>query len=417
MALRDESMLTSPNQPAAPVPTALGDLKEYHGPMYYLNLLYRRGGLRPGRDNEQIQALANSIASGAYSTDQIKALEYRNPHAVPLFDQAINARNLRVQTQQALSPFFKDPMNPDYQGAIAAAIKLGRSDLASSFSDELHKREAESDKNITPFERTLMGAGIQPNSKEWNTYMRKYLDRLTAPTALMAGDNLSLENDPETRKSMALQYLAGDSSVLQGLGYGVQGSKNRILLRREITQQAKNLGLTPAQIAAKIAEFQGVKAGERALGTRTAQVEMAANEANKMADQAVTASRLVPRTNIKSINDAMQAVQKGTASPALRKFVAANNALINAYARAISPSGVPTVHDKEHARDMLSTAFAQGDYDATVAQMKQEMSAALAAPGAARKHFRDAITAGPGEPAAEPTTKQPKVVDFNSLRK
>ena len=42
----------------------------------------------------------------------------------------------------------------------------------------------------------------------------------------------------EEKRSMAEQYLAGDKSVLQNLGRGVQGSSNLVALRGEIAKQA-----------------------------------------------------------------------------------------------------------------------------------------------------------------------------------
>ena len=185
------------------------------------------------------------------------------------------------------------------------------------------------------------------------------------------------------------QYLAGDSTAVQGYA---RNAKMKATLTNKIAERAKAKGMSGEDVAAKVAEFQGIKAGERSAGTRTAQVGMAVNEAQRMIPLALSASEEASRTGIKSLNDMQQAVQKGTASPALRRFVAANNSLVNVYSRAVSPTGTPTVSDKDHAREVLSTGFSKGDYKAAVEQLQKEMEAAQASPGDVRKEFRQAVT-------------------------
>ena len=60
--------------------------------------------------------------------------------------------------------------------------------------------------------------------------------------------------------------------------------------------------------------------------------------------------------------------ENNTGDPEARQFGAALNSFINAYARAVSPIGTPTVSDKDHARSMLSTA---DSHEALVAIMNQ----------------------------------------------
>ncbi|MBN3809404.1 hypothetical protein [Paraburkholderia sp. Ac-20347] len=206
--------------------------------------------------------------------------------------------------------------------------------------------------------------------------------------------------DPDDLKFMAQQYMAGDRTVLQNLGRGAQGSKNLVALRNEVRKQAQANGMTGADLAAAVAEFEGVKSGERALGTRTAQAGMAVNEADQFADIASTASQQVPRSQFVPANKALQAYQSNTGDPKVVAFGAATNSLINAYARAVSPSGTPTVSDKEHAREMLNTAQTPEQYQAVIGMMKREMAAAQQSPGKVRSEFREAVTRG--KPMANP---------------
>lgn len=193
-------------------------------------------------------------------------------------------------------------------------------------------------------------------------------------------------------KFMAGQYLSGDKSIFQNLGRGQQGSENIVRLRRAVHSVANDMGMKPEEITAKMAEFEGIKAGQRTLGTRTANIEMAVTEAQNIIPIALEASKEVDRSKYPTLNALQLAVQKGTGDEKAVRLAAVTNALINTYSRAISPTGTPTVHDKEHAREVIDKAYSQGQYASVVDLMKQEMEAARKSPGQVRDHFRDAVT-------------------------
>lgn len=207
--------------------------------------------------------------------------------------------------------------------------------------------------------------------------------------------------DDSTAQLMAEQVVAGDRSVFTNLGRGAQGAENVIKVRRMVEQLARERGLGGSQLANITAEFEGLKAGQRALGTRTAQFGMAKEEAYEMADLVTQASANASRTQFMPINRALNAFNTNTGDTAIREFGAAINSFINAYARAISPVGTPTVSDKEHAREMLSTADSHEQVNAIIGQLKKEMEAAGKAPGAVRETFRKGYTGGQA-PAGAP---------------
>lgn len=211
-----------------------------------------------------------------------------------------------------------------------------------------------------------------------------------------AGEN-DLSKDPETRRFMAEQYWAGDRTVMQNLGRGAQGSKNIVALRKEIVAVGKDQGKTPKDLAAAVAEFEGMKSGERTLGTRTANVEMAVTEAQNMAQIVLDSSKAFSRSQFMPVNKALKAFNDNTGSTESRQFGAAINSFINAYARAISPSGTPTVHDKEHAREMLSTADSHEQVEAVMKTLRQEMDAARKSPGQVKSSMRQGFTDKGGE--------------------
>ncbi len=206
----------------------------------------------------------------------------------------------------------------------------------------------------------------------------------------------------KTLDVMADQYLAGDKSVFQNLGRGVQGAAAIRALRNKIADKMGEQGISGAQQAKIMAEFTGLTAGERTLGTRTANIEMAVNEAYNMLPLAKAASDAMPRTKWTDLNRLIQAGATHSSDPQMARFLAAHNAVINTYSRAISPTGVPTVADKEHAREIFGTATGPLAYDAVLDQIRKEMEAARKSPGQVRQEFRNS-----GGNAPEPLPEEP----------
>lgn len=220
--------------------------------------------------------------------------------------------------------------------------------------------------------------------------------RVQEAKAKHAGDP-DAKLDKETIDVLAQQALAGDTSVYQNLGRGVQGAQNIVAIRKRVAEMAKDQGKSGADIAAGNAQFQGDKAAARTAGTRAANVELAADEAKKTSQIALDLSEKIPRTQFVPLNKALQAAKTNTGDPNIVAFGAANNTFINTYARAISPTGTPTVSDKEHARDVLSTAQTPEQYRSVMAVLQKEMDAALQAPKDVRKAQRDRMAGKGGE--------------------
>lgn len=194
------------------------------------------------------------------------------------------------------------------------------------------------------------------------------------------------------------QHLAGDSTAAQGYARNAQ---MKAAYMNRLAERAKEKGMGGADLAARVAEFQGTKAGQRTLGTRTANIEMAVTEAQNVMPIALSASEKVDRTRFPTLNSVLLAAEKGTGGEDVVKLATATNALINIYSRAISPSGTPTVSDKDHAREIISNAYSKGQYKAALDIMEQEMAAARKSPGQVREGFREAV-AGKGEKTDKP---------------
>lgn len=225
----------------------------------------------------------------------------------------------------------------------------------------------------------------------------------------MAGEGKFTEDDASW---LAEQYIAGDKSVMVGLGRGAQGPQNIIMVRHAIAREAKAQGMNPADLAARLAEYTGFVAEQRSLGTQQANVEMASSEAQQMIANARGASddTAIARAHTLHWNKIEQWSDTELQDPKLASLKAATTAVINTWARAINPKGVATVADKEHGYELLNAAQDKATYDAVLDRFQQETEASLAAPASAKARLHDAFISGQtpkAAPAPGPGSLQP----------
>jgi hypothetical protein len=221
--------------------------------------------------------------------------------------------------------------------------------------------------------------------------------RLDATAAALEAKKSGISQ--ETIDFYTKMALHGNFQWKVGLGRSAGGSQLITAVEKNMPIEAEKQHVTPEEVGMLMAEFQGVQSEEKAIGTRAGQIEMAANAANSMADIVIQTSDSFPRTQFPKINEALASFESNTGDVGVRKLGAAINSFINGYARAINPTGVATVSDKEHARDMLSKADSQEQLEGIIATLKQEMAAEMAAPTAVREKLRKERSGG-SSPAA-----------------
>lgn len=201
-------------------------------------------------------------------------------------------------------------------------------------------------------------------------------------------------------KFLGEQLAKGDTSVLTNLGRGAQGARNVVKVRKAAIAYQKAQGRSGADAAATDAGYQGEKAGARTAAVRSANISMAASEANQLADQALQVSNELPRSGARDVNAALNDMRARFGDARVAEFQVAINGFKNAYSRAISPSGTPTVHDKQHADDLFSMDQSPEQFAASLQQAKREMAAALKAPSEVQSQQRARISGRGAGPAA-----------------
>ena len=208
--------------------------------------------------------------------------------------------------------------------------------------------------------------------------------------------------DKDTIDVLAQQAMAGDTSVYQNLGRGVQGAQNIVAIRKRVAELAKEQGKTGADIAAGNVAFGGEKAAARSTAVASGKQSQAADEASQLADQALAINDTFRRGNFPDVNAALTDMQRRGGDTQVGQFKVAINGFKNTYSRAISPTGSPTVHDKQHADELFDLNQSPAQFAANIAQAKKEMAAAIAAPGHVQAQQRARIAGKPAEasPAA-----------------
>ncbi len=197
----------------------------------------------------------------------------------------------------------------------------------------------------------------------------------------------------------ARRLLNGEpaNKVLANFGRGAQGAQNITAVQNRLADLAAEGNVSPQLMAVITQELAADSRTRLELGAREGKVAARVEEAKQFAGIAGQASVKVPRGQFVPVNRLLQYTDTQLSSPELAAFKAANVSLINAYAAAVG-GGVPTVHDKEAAEAMLSTAQSPEAYQAVVNQLITEMDAALAAPRNVMESMRE-HDVGHGAPA------------------
>ncbi len=308
--------------------------------------------------------------------------------------------NERFAKMQAIAAGVKDEV-------MLAQIKTGNLDLIWK---TLEQRQTAMDKLVQ----------FQQTEKDRQERLRMQQERLDMARQNQEQGHLS----EDALRRRAEQYVvAGDESVRRGMGGGVSGRVNLARLDDMITQVQKEQNVDPKEQAKRIAGFIGEKQYQRTSGGYAARVEVASNEVAQMAPLALESSEKLERIGggYVAVNEAIQRWQRGTSNLALTEFATNNFALMNAYVRAMNPTGVPRVQERveAHAEGLFKTATSQEAYRKMIETMLREVLASKRAVAATRSEAEveskliDLLSGKEGSAASD----DPKSMSDDELKK
>lgn len=211
--------------------------------------------------------------------------------------------------------------------------------------------------------------------------------------------------DDDAIKDIAQQSLAGDTSAMQGLGYGKTGAANRARALNEKAALMKQMGWTGADAAASVAAFQGLKAGFRTADTTSARIGLGVAELKRLEPQVQQVSAELQRSNYPSFNAVIQAGQREGGDPKLKEFAVRLQGLKSAFSQVLTRGGVPTDSARATTDELFSTRDPVGVTNAALVAMNSEASAIEQAPGDVRKQLSDTLPGKGGGAAAKPPAK------------
>lgn len=195
--------------------------------------------------------------------------------------------------------------------------------------------------------------------------------------------NKRLKDESATALTSLEEGLLSRAILDKRLDPGKVNSRNARILAKVLAENP-NANLKELNIDAMAGG-----AASKALATQSAKILTAANEADNMINIVRSTAAKIDRTQYPSINAIENAVSKGTGGKDIVALNTAINALINSYARAINPTGVATVSDKNHAREIINSNYASGQLNAILDVMKEEMRIAKESPGEASRQLKE----------------------------
>lgn len=210
--------------------------------------------------------------------------------------------------------------------------------------------------------------------------------------------------DDDSAKLIAEESLRGDWHGTVGMGRN-QASMRKIAEWRG--RLAKENNMTGADLAANTAEFMGILAAERVLGTRGAGIDLGIAEAGKFAPMVLRASDMVDRTKFPTVNSLLLAAEKGTGGEAVIRLIDSLNAYKMAYTQILTRGGMPTDDSRRRADEIIDKAWSNGQIKTALDQLNQEMNGARSAVPEVRDNLYKALT---GKSRTSPVDQVPSPV-------
>lgn len=230
--------------------------------------------------------------------------------------------------------------------------------------------------------------------------------------AIRKSEGTAISDD--AAKLTAEETLRGDWHGTVGMGRNAASMK-KIADWRGIL--AKEAGMTGADLAANTAEFQGIVAAERILGTRGAGIDLGIAEAQKFAPMVIAASDAINRSQYPTWNAVQLAWSKGTGGEPVIRLIDAMNAYKMAYTQILTRGGMPTDDARRRSDEIIDKSWSNGQIRTALDQLDQEMRAAQSAVPAVRDNLYFALTGKHRNTEPQQQPNQPVQSDIDWLRK
>lgn len=249
----------------------------------------------------------------------------------------------------------------------------------AEFASTLYEKKREADMRN---ENTKLAQASLNQARQDSATLKLAMVQLKRSEVLNMGGSA----DAALTESDAARLAEGEklTEIIPGTGKSVAGRRQAAESQAVKLVMKENEGITPGSagkiLAQRATNYNALRSGatayERTAATVSANVAVASGEAREMITIASDLSKQVGAGEYRSLNAIENAVSAGTGGVKVVQLKTALNSLVNSYARAISPKGVSTVTDKEHAREVIDAALSQGQLQGVFDVLDLEMSAA-----------------------------------------
>lgn len=301
---------------------------------------------------------------------------YQYDHAQSLMDTGLGEQTKLNEAATARQQALNDM---GYQTDLGTYSTATNQDRASTIAQAAAATSRNFERSQTGNAQTFEGA--QNAAKLQNALSVANIDassKIQAARIGMGDDGggSSASLRPVDLNRMADQYIAGDKSVMSGLGYGKVNAVNRTALNKAITAKLTASGSNGTDMAANIARYVGQTRAAAAAGQRVGAAAVSTSELPLLTNLSSQAYAQLPRGQFVPFNRLQQMYDTNAfSSPLQAKAYAADIGVVSAYARALSPTGQGTDADKKRAVTMLNTAQSPEAHQAVLDQINSETQA------------------------------------------
>lgn len=330
-----------------------GGLSRYHT----TTALNAFSGMMQGYAKGELQAFDQQYKTWQANTD--KALEYNN-RAQREYRAIMDNSKLNIDTMSNMMQMTADKWQDQIMSNAARMRDVER-------MTQLMEGQARFEENLK-----LRKEAMENHKKEFDVKTQTDL----AKAGLVKHDDGSIGIDTTPGSPIyqrAEQIAAYNQPMPNNPGGRYAGMFN------ELAALVNKISVEKNGASYDATRYVGKQSYARTAGTYGARVETATNEVALLLPQALEASKAEPRGKWVPINKLVQDVQAGKSDPRYYDFAFANLTLINAYGRAVNPTGVARLEDKAHASALMSTVTDQASYERVLLRMAKEVRASHAA--------------------------------------
>jgi hypothetical protein len=171
----------------------------------------------------------------------------------------------------------------------------------------------------------------------------------------------------------AVDWITKGDITKNLIARGKQGQLQQEAYKKRMEELARSAGIGPEELATNSAKVMAFRAGMRMLSTRSANINLLANEAEKMIGLVNETAGALDTTKYPSMNHFLQSMWEAGGDENTVKFGNAINSLRYIYARLLQGSGSISVNAVQDADNAMNRYWSKGQIKGMTEMVKKEL--------------------------------------------